>query len=108
MEVLCVLSNHLDREEKAGCFTLIVFLISCWGLVLWLFLTVSWVDLQYVSGVCPDLTHYFETDKKKNINFCNVMNALLSYPIIVYYVFYLVLLPNKQYNYIPNLFIISG
>ena len=33
--------NKLDGEEKAGCFTLFVFLVIV--IVLWLFLTVSWL-----------------------------------------------------------------
>ena len=45
--------NHLDGEERAGCFTLSVFLVSrdC----MWLFLSMPRV---FVSVVFPDYTHY--------------------------------------------------
>ena len=50
------LCNHLDWEERAGCFTL-----SSWCLVtvtvLWLFLGVPWAGLQRVIVVFPDHTH---------------------------------------------------
>ena len=48
--------NHLDEEERAGCFALIVLCLATVN-VLWLFLTVSWVGLQCVSVVFPDHTH---------------------------------------------------
>ena len=37
--------NHLEEEEKVG-----IVIIN----VLWVFLTVSWVGLQYVIVVFPD------------------------------------------------------
>ena len=43
--LLCVHSifcNHLEEEEKAGCFAFIVLQMSCYCKCLWLFLTVSW------------------------------------------------------------------
>ena len=56
--ILCVLllCNHLDGEERAGCFTLTVFLMSSAVSVLWLFLTVLWVSLQKVIVLFPDYT----------------------------------------------------
>ena len=47
--------NHLDGEERAGCFAF----ASSWHLVivLWLFLTVPWVCLQFVIGAFTDHTH---------------------------------------------------
>ena len=46
--------NHLDEEDRAGCFTVIVFLMSC---LLWLFLMVPLVGgLQCVIVVFPDHT----------------------------------------------------
>ena len=47
--------NHLDREETAGCFNLVAFLVTV--NVLCLFLTVSLVYLQCVIVVFPDHTH---------------------------------------------------
>ena len=44
--------NHLYGEKRVGCFTLIVFLMSC-GSVLSLFLTVPCVGLQCVIVVFP-------------------------------------------------------
>ena len=38
----------------------LLFLPSwCLVIVVWLFLVVSWVCLQFVIVVCPDHTHYF-------------------------------------------------
>ena len=49
--------NHLQEEERAGCF----LLSSCGCLatvsVLWLFLTLPWVGLRCVIVVFPDHTH---------------------------------------------------
>ena len=49
--------NHLEDEERAGCFAFIVYECSVTVYVLWLFLTVPWVDLQYVIVVFSDHTH---------------------------------------------------
>ena len=46
----------LDKEERAGCFALIVLCLVTFN-VLRLFLTVPWVDLQCVIVVFPDHTH---------------------------------------------------
>ena len=43
----------LDGEEKAGCFALFVFLM----IVVWLFLVMPKVCLQFVIVVFPDHTH---------------------------------------------------
>ena len=51
--------NHLEEEEKAGCFPSIVLQMSCYCNVLWLFLTVPWVGLQCVSVVFPDHTYLY-------------------------------------------------
>ena len=56
--LLCVhftFCNHL--KEKAGLFAIIVLQMYVTINVLWLFLTVPWVGLQYVSVVYPDHTH---------------------------------------------------
>ena len=59
--LLCVHSsfeNHLIEQEKAGCYAIIVLQMHCYYInVLWLFLTVPWVGLQYVIVVFPDHTH---------------------------------------------------
>ena len=60
--LLCVHSifcNHLEEEEKAGCFAFIVLQMSCYCKCLWLFLTVSWVGLQCIIVIFPDITHLF-------------------------------------------------
>ena len=50
--------NHLDGEESAGCFALFVCLSSwCLMIVVWLFLTMPWVCLQFVIVVFPDQSH---------------------------------------------------
>ena len=47
--------NHLDGEERAGCFAYFVFLVSRDG---WrLFLAVPWGCLRFVIVVFPDHTH---------------------------------------------------
>ena len=49
--------NHLDGEERAGCFTL----FSCCVVsvcILWLILMVTWVCLQCVIVEFPDRTHF--------------------------------------------------
>ena len=63
--------HHLDGEKRAGCFTLIVFLMSENVIVLLLFLTVPWVGLQCVIEVFLDHTHFCH----KNII---LMQAFLS------------------------------
>ena len=47
--------NHIDGEERAGCFAF----LSSWCLVIvgWLFLAVPQVSLQFVIVVFPDHTH---------------------------------------------------
>ena len=57
---ILVLQYHLDEEERAGYFTLIIFLESC-GYFLWIFLTVPWVGLQCMIVVFPEHTHFFHT-----------------------------------------------
>ena len=48
-------------SEKAGCFAIIIILLSyrCFVTInfLWLFLTVQWVGQQGVIVVFPDHTH---------------------------------------------------
>ena len=53
--VSVLVCNHLDREKRAGCFALFVFLVS--RDFVWLFLTMPWVCLQFVIVVFPDHTH---------------------------------------------------
>ena len=60
--LLCVHSsfaNHLKEEEKVCCFAIfqMSFRCSVTIIVLWLFLTVPWVGLQYVIVVFPDHIH---------------------------------------------------
>ena len=50
------MNRHLDEEERAGCFTLIVFLCLVIISVLWLFLAVSRVSLQCEYVLFPDQT----------------------------------------------------
>ena len=60
--VSCLALNHLDEEERAGYFTLIVFLMFCdCYSVLCVFLTLPWVDLQCVIVIFPDQTHLLFT-----------------------------------------------
>ena len=56
--VLCPfrLCCHLDGDERASCFALIVFLVSCDCCRYMLFLAVHWVDLQRVILVFSDHT----------------------------------------------------
>ena len=49
--------NHLEEEEKAGCFAVIVLQMYCYFNVLWFFLSVPWVGLQCVILVFLDNTH---------------------------------------------------
>ena len=73
MQYFSKLFNHLDGEERAGGFTLIVFLPSCDYLVAllslsscclvnisvqWHFLTVPWVGLQCVIVAFPNHTQH--------------------------------------------------
>ena len=50
-----LLCAHLDGEERTGCFAILSF--WCLVIVVWLFLTVPWVCLQFVFGLLPDNTH---------------------------------------------------
>ena len=61
--------KHLD-EEKRALLTLVALLLLSFGClvavnVLWLFITVPWVGLQFVIMVFPDHTHLLF-----NIFFC--------------------------------------
>ena len=50
--------NHLEEEERAGCFALIVLRMSCYcKCSVALLHTVPWVSLQCVIVVFPDYTH---------------------------------------------------
>ena len=46
--VAFIVCNHVDEEERAGCFASLSFGCLVTVNVLWLFLTVSWVGLQCV------------------------------------------------------------
>ena len=50
--------NHLVEKEKGNCFAIIVLQMYCYYNVLWLFLMVPWVGLQYVIMVSTDYTHF--------------------------------------------------
>ena len=51
-------SNHLDEKDGDDCFAFIVsFGCLVTVNVLWLFLMVAWVGLQFVIEVIPDHTH---------------------------------------------------
>ena len=58
--LLCVHSGFaiisMGKRDLAA-----LFCLSCWCLVfvMWLFLTMQWVCLQFVIIVFPDHTHYF-------------------------------------------------
>ena len=57
---VCILVLHyLNGEERAGCFALLCLSSGCLVIVVWLFLTMPWVCLQFVILVFPDHTHYF-------------------------------------------------
>ena len=52
--------HHLEvngREESAGCFTLLVFLVYCDSYCFMLFFIVAWVAMQCVIIVFPDHIH---------------------------------------------------
>ena len=53
-------NHHLDKEERTGCFAFFVFRMSCYCIVLWLFLTVPWICLQCLIVVFPDHTHFLQ------------------------------------------------
>ena len=49
--------QHLEEEEKAGCFAFIVLQMYCYYTCsVWFFLKVPWVGLQCVVLVFPDHT----------------------------------------------------
>ena len=54
---LFLFCNHLEEDERAGCFALLSYGCLVTVYVLWLFLMVSWVSLQWVIVVFPDHTH---------------------------------------------------
>ena len=45
---------------KRGLVALLGLSSWCLVVVVWLFLVVSWICLQFVIVVFPDLTHYFQ------------------------------------------------
>ena len=49
--------NHLEGEVKAGCLDFIILQMFVTVNVLWLFLRVPWVGVQYVIVVFPNHTH---------------------------------------------------
>ena len=74
MFCLCVTlcCNHLDGEERAGC----LLCLSSWCLmiVVWLFLTIPRVYLQFVIVVYPDHNHYFLSQNVR-LSACTVKKA---------------------------------
>ena len=52
-----LLCNHLDGEERAVCFVLLCLSSWCLGIVVWLFVTIPRVCLQFVILVFPDHSH---------------------------------------------------
>ena len=62
-DLLCItlcqfyLCNHLDQEERAGCFAFIVLWMSCYRKCSVALPQVPWVGLQCVIMVFPDHTH---------------------------------------------------
>ena len=51
---LCPFCNRLDEEERVGYFALIVFLMSCYCLLV----TVSWIGPQSLIVVIPEQSHF--------------------------------------------------
>ena len=74
----CVLlnCNHLDGEERAGCFTLIVF-----SDVLWLFVTVPCVGLQCVIVVFLIILTCFLTFDSKTMHGIQTFPCHLHIPL---------------------------
>ena len=63
--LLCVHSsfcNHLKRNRKLVALLLLCYRCIVTINVLWLFLEVPWVGLQFVVVVFPDHTHLFVAD----------------------------------------------
>ena len=54
--VSILVCNDLDGEVRASCFTKFAW---CLVIVVWLFLPVPRICLQFVIVVFPDHTHYF-------------------------------------------------
>ena len=54
---LCPFS-YFDKEERAGCFVLTVFLVSCGCLFSVVLTQLLWVGLLCVIVVFPDPTHF--------------------------------------------------
>ena len=54
--------NHLGGELMAGCLLLLSYRCFDTISVMWLFLAVPWVGLQYVIMVFPDRTHFLFYD----------------------------------------------
>ena len=49
--------NHLEEEERAGCFAFIVLRMSCYCKCSVNLLVVPWIGLRCVIVVFPDHTH---------------------------------------------------
>ena len=67
--LMCVLSSFviiLTRKRELVALLLLSFGCLVTVIVLWLFLTVSWVGLQYVILVFPDHTHFFYQNSPPN------------------------------------------
>ena len=58
--------NHLDEEERAGCFAFLCFRCLVTVNDLWLFLMVPWVGLQHVIVVFPNHTHFLMLLQKED------------------------------------------
>ena len=54
--------NHLDEEERAGCFALLSFGYLVTTYALWLFLTVPLVGLQFVIVIFSDHVHFIKAN----------------------------------------------
>ena len=82
LTIIADLSNHHlevnGREERAGCFTLLVFLVYCDCYYLWLFIMVAWVVMQCVINVFPDQIHlFFRRLQRVQIRWCLVMEDVI-------------------------------
>ena len=59
--------------------------LSSWCLVIvvWLFLMVRWVCLQFVMVVFPDHTHYFKRQTHYNMTSCAIMYSLIVHNMTI-------------------------
>ena len=81
IRIFSIFFNHLFDEERAGCLTLIVFLLFCDCQCLCLFLSVPWISMWSVIMAFPSNIYLF-LFVKYNVDLKAFLQQVISEPVI--------------------------